>query len=128
SCSGTADLMLLRVQNLSVEYRSVGSPAHAVNDVSFSVDAGEAVAVVGESGSGKTTVALATLALARPGGQITGGSIEFEGRQLLGQPEKVLRTIRGHHIALITQSPRGSLNPVMHVGDQVKAVIRAHSR
>jgi oligopeptide/dipeptide ABC transporter ATP-binding protein len=119
--------VLLSVEGLAVDFRGVGHTAHAVNGVTFGVDAGEVVAIVGESGSGKTTTALAALGLTKPGAQIVAGSVEFEGRQLLGQSEKSLRGIRGGQIGLITQSPRGSLNPVMHVGDQVKTVIRAHS-
>jgi oligopeptide/dipeptide ABC transporter ATP-binding protein len=119
--------VLLKVSGLVVEFRGVGYTTRAVNDVSFDVDAGEAIALVGESGAGKTTAALGALGLVKPGGHIVAGSVEFEGRQLLGQPEKALRRNRGAQIGLITQSPRASLNPVMHVGDQVKTVIRAHT-
>jgi oligopeptide/dipeptide ABC transporter ATP-binding protein len=119
--------MLLRVEGLSVEYGSAGQVARAVNDISLGVDAGEVIALVGESGSGKTTAALATLGLTRPGGTIVGGRVEFDGKSLLDASEKELRTIRGAQIGLITQSPRASLNPVMRVGDQVRAVIQAHT-
>jgi oligopeptide/dipeptide ABC transporter ATP-binding protein len=119
--------MLLSVKGIEVEFRGAGRTAHAVNGASFEVGKGEVVGLVGESGAGKTTAALASVALVKPGGEIVGGSVEFEGTQLLGQSEKALRRIRGAQIGLITQSPRGSLNPVMRVGDQIKAVVRAHT-
>jgi oligopeptide/dipeptide ABC transporter ATP-binding protein len=119
--------VLLSVEGLSVEYGSVGQVARAVNDISFGVDAGEVVALVGESGSGKTTAALATMGLIRPGGTIVRGRVEFDRNSLLDASDKELRTIRGAQIGLITQSPRASLNPVMRVGDQVRAVIQAHT-
>jgi oligopeptide/dipeptide ABC transporter ATP-binding protein len=119
--------MLLDVTDLSVDYRTSGRAAHALSGVSFSVAAGEVVALVGESGSGKSTAALAALGLVRPGAQIVGGSVSFDGEELLEQSEEQLERVRGRQIGLITQSPRASLNPVMRVGDQISAVIRAHT-
>jgi oligopeptide/dipeptide ABC transporter ATP-binding protein len=117
---------LLDVKDLGVEYVTVGVRNSAVNGVSFSVGAGEVVGIVGESGCGKSTVILATLALTRPGGRIVGGSVRFEERELLTLSDKELQEVRGSAVGLVTQDPRGSLNPVMRVGDQIGAVYRAH--
>ena len=119
---------LLEVKDLGVEYVTVGVRNHALNGVSFSVAAGEMVGIVGESGCGKSTVILATLALTRPGARIVAGSVRFEERELLTLSDKELQEVRGSTIGLVTQDPRGSLNPVMRVGDQIGAVYRAHHR
>jgi oligopeptide/dipeptide ABC transporter ATP-binding protein len=117
---------LLEVTGLSVEYTSVGQVNRAVNDFSFTCDAGEVVGLVGESGSGKSTAILATLGLTRAGAHITSGSVRLDGRELLGLSDEQWRQIRGVQIGLITQNPRGALNPVMRVGPQIATVYMAH--
>ena len=98
----------------------------AVRDVGLDVDAGEVVAVVGESGSGKSTTAHAAIGLLPRGGRIDGGSITFDGRDLLSLSDKQWRGVRGREIALVPQDPAVSLNPVHRIGDQVAEVLKIH--
>ena len=120
-------MALLEVDNLSVEYVSLQSRNLAVNDFSFSCEAGEVVGIVGESGSGKSSAILGVLGLTRAGANITQGSVRLEGRDLLGLGDSQWASIRGAQIGLITQNPRGSLNPVLRVGKQIATVYRAHN-
>ena len=125
---------LLEVRDLSVQYRQVGSVNHAVNGVSFNIRRGEVVGIVGESGSGKSSTIFGVLGLTRRSGSIVGGSVHFEGEQLYSAtPEGVdglstesWRRIRGSAIGLVTQNPRGALNPVMRLGEQLVTMYRAH--
>ena len=119
---------LLEVRDLGVTYRGVNTVTRAVNDVSFGIGSGEVVGLVGESGCGKSTVALAVLGLTRHGGEITGGTVQFEDQPLLGLSEGRWRAIRGDQIGLVTQNPRGALNPVLPVGEQIQAIYRAHRK
>ena len=120
-------MALLEVDNLSIEYVSLDSRNLAVNDFSFSCDAGEVVGIVGESGSGKSTAILGILGLTRPGAHIVGGNVRLDDRELLGLSDREWGAIRGDEIGLITQNPRGSLNPVLPVGQQIAGVYRAHN-
>ncbi len=97
-----------------------------VRGVTFSVDAGETVAVVGESGSGKTMTALAVMGLIDPPGAITDGDIHFAGRSLVGLPESQYRQLRGRDLAMVFQDPMTALNPVQRVGAQVAEAIAVH--
>ncbi len=112
-------MALLEVQDLHVEFRSRHGVVRAVDGVSFSVDAGEVVGIVGESGSGKSITALSLLRLLPRAARITGGQIRFDGRDLLRQPERELRRIRGNQIAMVFQDPMTSLNPTLTVGHQI---------
>lgn len=98
----------------------------AINGVSFSLNAGEIVALVGESGSGKTVTALSILNIVPFPGRIFQGSIKYRGEDLVGVDEEKLRYIRGEEIAMIFQDPLAALNPVMNVGDQILEVVGAH--
>ncbi|TVR06561.1 MAG: ABC transporter ATP-binding protein, partial [Salinarimonadaceae bacterium] len=98
----------------------------AVNDVSFSVAAGEVLGLVGESGSGKSVTGLAVLGLIDPPGRIAGGSIRVNGRELVGLPEKDLRSVRGKDVAMIFQDPMTTLNPVLRIDTQMIEAVRAH--
>jgi ABC-type dipeptide/oligopeptide/nickel transport system ATPase component len=117
---------ILVVKDLRVSFHAGPSPQVAVDGVSFPLCEREVVGVLGESGSGKTTVGSAILGLLPPDGNITGGSINFAGQELIGLSEARMRSIRGAAISLISQEPRIALNPVMKVGTQVAEVIRAH--
>ncbi|MBO0820067.1 MAG: ABC transporter ATP-binding protein, partial [Nocardiopsaceae bacterium] len=117
---------LLRVENLSVGYRSRRGPVSAVRDVSFTVGAGETVALVGGSGSGKTTTAHSIVRLLPPGGVIGGGKVRLLGAELTGLGRRELRSVRGRRVGLIPQDPAVSLNPVHRVGRQVAEVLLLH--
>ncbi|WP_405944879.1 ATP-binding cassette domain-containing protein [Streptomyces sp. NBC_00932] len=118
---------LLRINDLSVDFRLESSTVHAVRGVSLEVDAGETLAVVGESGSGKTATALSVLRLnPAPPCVYSGGEILFDGHDLLALSEKELGRIRGHDIAMVFQDPMTSLDPLQRVGSQVAEVLRHH--
>src|SRR5687768_18480634 len=108
---------LLDVQHLTVVFEGPHSRAAAVNDVSFSIAAGETLGLVGESGSGKSVTAFSILRLLQPPGRITAGRVLFQGRDLLTLSEGEMRDVRGKGISLIFQEPMTALNPVMRVGD-----------
>jgi ABC-type dipeptide/oligopeptide/nickel transport system ATPase component len=116
---------LLDVQHLSVTF---GGPSPAVDDVSFQMAAGETLGLVGESGSGKSVTAFSILRLLQPPGRITGGSVIFQGRDLLTLPESEMREVRGAGISLIFQEPMTALNPVMRVGDQIGEALLVHGK
>ena len=119
---------LLDVSGLSTQY--VGARGtrvtRAVDDVSFSLEAGKTLGIVGESGSGKTTLALTLMRLLPPAARIAAGSIRFEGEELLSKSEKQMRALRGKRMAMILQDPMASLNPLFTVGDQIGETLRAH--
>src|SRR5687768_6033777 len=94
---------LLEVEGLSVVFDAAGGPVVAVDEVSFSVAAGETLGLVGESGSGKSITAFSILRLLPPAGRITGGRVLFQGRDLLALPEREMRSVRGAGISLIFQ-------------------------
>jgi peptide/nickel transport system ATP-binding protein len=99
----------------------------AVDDVSFSVHAGETLAIVGESGCGKTMTSLSLMRLVpSPPGRIVGGSIRLSGRNLVTLPEHEMRDVRGNEISMIFQEPMTSLNPVMTIGKQIAETLRLH--
>jgi peptide/nickel transport system ATP-binding protein len=99
----------------------------AVDDVSFSVHAGETLAIVGESGCGKTMTSLSLMRLVpSPPGRIVGGSIKLGGRDLVMLDEAQMRDVRGNEISMIFQEPMTSLNPVMTIGKQIAETLRLH--
>jgi len=119
---------LLRVQDLSVQFRvDRRNWITVVDGVSFDVGAGESVALVGESGSGKTVSSLAVMGLTgNMGGRISGGSVEFDGRDLTSLPAQEWRKLRGTGMGMIFQQPVRSLNPAYTVGDQIAESVRRH--
>jgi peptide/nickel transport system permease protein len=117
---------LLRVQGLRTQFRQDGETYRAVDDLSFSVGAGERLAIVGESGSGKTVTALSLLGLVPLPGRIVGGRILFAGEDLTAITGERYRRLRGDRIAYIPQDPMTALNPVLTVGDQLAETLRAH--
>ncbi len=125
----TADV-LLQVKDLATHFVSARGTrvVRAVNEVSFSLSAGQTLGIVGESGSGKTTLALSLLRLLPPAARIVSGQILFEGEDLLKKSDAEMRRIRGKRIAMILQDPMASLNPLFTIGDQVAEPIRVHER
>ncbi|MEI3230387.1 MAG: ABC transporter ATP-binding protein [Gordonibacter pamelaeae] len=118
--------MLLSVKNLSTEFPVKKGIVKAVEDVSFDVDAGEILAIVGESGSGKSVTSLSVMGLLAEPGHVAGGSMEFEGKDLVHLSEREYRELRGNDMAMIFQEPMTSLNPVYRVGKQIVEAIRTH--
>jgi oligopeptide/dipeptide ABC transporter ATP-binding protein len=118
---------LLKVDDLRTVFHTEAGTAVAVDGVSFSVGRGETVGLVGESGCGKSVTALSILGLVPdPPGRIEGGSILFEGKDLLALPEKEIRKIRGNEISIVFQEPLSSLNPVFTCGEQIREAIALH--
>ncbi len=117
---------LLEVDQLSTSFFTDKGEVRAVEEVSFSVDKGQTVALVGESGCGKSVTALSIMRLIGHPGRITSGQILFRGRDLVRLPEKDMREIRGKEIGMVFQEPMTSLNPVFTIGDQIGEVLRVH--
>ncbi|MCC6982957.1 MAG: ABC transporter ATP-binding protein [Bauldia sp.] len=116
---------LLEVDRLSVSFGRRENELRAVDALSFSIGAGEAVALVGESGCGKSTTAHAIMGLL-PDGATRQGAVRFAGTELLGASRRTLQDIRGDKIGMIFQEPNSSLNPVYRVGDQIAEALRRH--
>jgi microcin C transport system ATP-binding protein len=119
---------LLKISNLDVFFRSAGRNFHAVKKGSFSINRGETVALVGESGSGKSVTALSVMQLL-PYPMAAHGpesSILFDGQELVGAPEPVMRAIRGRRIGMIFQEPMTSLNPLHTIERQIGETLRLH--
>lgn len=119
---------LLTVANLNVEFSTPDGVVHAVNDVSFSVEAGKTLGIVGESGSGKSVTASSILKLNSGVTAKTQGAILFNGRDVLGADDKAIRSIRGSEIAMIFQDPLSALNPYYTIGNQIIEAYRVHHR
>lgn len=122
---------LLEVEHLTTVFPVDGGPiegrwAPAVNDVSFSIAAGETMALVGESGCGKSLTALSIMRLVELPGRIRSGAIRFRGRNLLDLAERDMQRVRGAEIALILQEPMTALNPVFTIGTQIAEPLRVH--
>ena len=102
--------------------------ARAVDDVNFSIEPGETVALVGESGSGKSITSLSIMQLINKPGRIVNGSISLEGQNLLDKSNRQMTKIRGNDIAMIFQEPMTALNPVFTIGNQIVEVLRKHKK
>ena len=118
----TSDPNLLDVRDLSVAF----GDRTVVDRVSLRIAPGETLGVVGESGSGKSVTAFSILRLLQPPGQITGGQVLFEGRDLLALSESDMRAVRGARISLIFQEPMTALNPVMRIGAHIAEALTVH--
>src|SRR5581483_7903434 len=119
---------LLSVENLRVRFRTEEGYVQAVDDVSFTVDPGEVVAIVGESGSGKSVTTMTLMGLTRSPNASFEGAAHFEGVELVRATNEQLRRIRGARIAMIFQDPMSSLDPVHRIGNQIPEQIRVHDR
>jgi len=120
------DTPLLSVRDLQIEFPNQNGAVKAVAGVSFDLFAGQTLAIVGESGSGKSTTAHAIINLLPGNGRIAGGSVTFDGRELVGLDPRELEKVRGQQIGFVPQDPMSNLNPVWSVGFQVEEAIRAN--
>ncbi len=119
-------MALLEVKNLITKFPMPTGVVHAVNDVSFSLDYGQVLGIVGESGSGKSVTGYSIMQILTEPGRIDGGSIKFEGTELVGLSEEELKKFRGNKISVIFQDPMTSLNPVFTIGYQLLEAITLH--
>ena len=123
----TEDAVVLRVNNLSVDFDVKGKSANILSQVSFSLKRGETLGVIGESGCGKSMTALALLRMVpSPPGRISDGQVILDDVDLLTVSKKRINDIRGKEISMIFQEPMTSLNPVYSVGNQLIETIRRH--
>ncbi|QAY66959.1 ABC transporter ATP-binding protein [Paenibacillus protaetiae] len=120
---------LLEIEHLQTHFKTEEGTVRAVDDISLNVRKGEIVCIVGESGSGKSITAMSVMGLIEgPAGRVAGGSIRFDGEDLLKLSRNELRTIRGNEIAMIFQEPMTSLNPVLKIGEQIMEPLMEHQK
>ena len=117
---------LLEVRDLAVKFVTDDGVVHAVDGISYTVDAGRSLGIVGESGSGKSVSSQTILGLTRAGNATFSGQVLFEGRDLLAMSEHDMRDVRGEEIAMIFQDPLSSLHPFHRIGDQLIEAVRTH--
>lgn len=118
-------MSVLDVQNLTVGFRQDGRVVPAVKGVSFHINKGETVALVGESGSGKSVTALSTVSLLGDNAEV-GGSVKYQGQEVVGASEDALRKVRGNDISFIFQEPMTSLNPLHTLEKQIRESLALH--
>lgn len=124
---GSADRPVLEVKGLRTHFYTRDGVVRAVEGVSFSVGAGETLAIVGESGCGKSVTSLSLMRLLpSPPSRIVAGEVRLDGRDLLELSEAEMRRIRGNEISMIFQEPMTSLNPVLTIGRQISEVLMLH--
>ncbi len=122
-------MAMLEIRDLNVTYMTKKRPPfHAVKDASLAIEPGEIVGLVGESGSGKSTLGTAVLRLLAPPGEITGGQVIFDGKDITNWSEDQMRPLRWSEMSTVFQSSMNALNPVLSIGAQFKDTIKAHSR
>jgi oligopeptide transport system ATP-binding protein len=117
---------LLSVEDLHVRFWTRRGTVHAVNGISFDIAPGETLGIVGESGCGKSVTSLAILGLLSRNGRVESGKAVFQGRDLVSQSDRTLRSVRGKEIAMIFQDPMTSLNPVLTIGRQIREALETH--
>ena len=115
----------MEIKDLSVSFRQDGALTHAVRGVSFTVERGETVALVGESGSGKSVSALSTVSLLGDSAEVS-GSVTYDGQQMIGADDALLRKVRGNDISFIFQEPMTSLNPLHTIEKQLAESLALH--
>jgi len=117
---------VLKVTDLNMHYETLSGNVTAVKDVSFTVHEGESFGLVGESGCGKTSVAMSLLQLQADNAKISSGSINLDGKELVGLNESELRKIRWDSISIVFQGAMNAWNPVVKIGEQIREAIREH--
>ena len=118
----------LKVEHLSVSFFTDEGEVQAVRDVSFSLNAGEVLAVVGESGCGKSVLCKSIMKLLPENAKIKNGKILVNGEEIAGYGERRMRELRGKLFSMVFQNPMTSLNPTMTVGAQIAEAVRAHQK
>lgn len=118
--------MLLTVDRLKTHFYTSEGIIRAVDDVSFKIERGRILGIVGESGCGKSMTAMSIMRLVPSPGKIVGGSINFDGHDLLKLSNEEIRRLRGDRMAMIFQDPMTSLNPVFTIGEQIAEILRTH--
>jgi peptide/nickel transport system ATP-binding protein len=118
--------VVLRVKDLRTQFRTRAGVLKAVDGVSFEVERGRILGLVGESGSGKSVTGYSILGLIEPPGMIAGGEVLLNGQDLTRLKGEALRRVRGAQVAMVFQDPMMTLNPVLKVGTQMIAAVRAH--
>ena len=118
---------LLEIRDLAVQFESDAGDIKAVDHINLTIRRGEVVGLVGESGSGKSVTSVAILRLIRRPGRVTSGTITFDGVDLASLTEEEMRQVRGAKIALVSQSPRTALNPVIPIGRQISRLFQLHA-
>lgn len=121
------DTPLLELKDMRVAFKSTTGTVEAVRGINLTVYPGQSVAIVGESGSGKSTAAMAVLGLLPGTGEVTGGQIFFDGKDITNYSEKEMQGLRGSHIGLVPQDPMSNLNPVWRIGTQIKESLKANN-
>jgi oligopeptide/dipeptide ABC transporter ATP-binding protein len=119
-------MSLLEIEALRVEFPGSDGPLAAVKGVDLALEAGEVVGLVGESGSGKSLTCRAVMRMIPEPGSIAGGSVRFDGTDVLGLSTAKLRDLRAHSIGMIYQNPFGSLNPTLRVGAQIAETLKVN--
>jgi peptide/nickel transport system ATP-binding protein len=119
---------LLELRQLEVEYGFGDRPARAVDGVDLAIHQGEVLGLAGESGCGKTTIANAVMQILRPPARIAGGSILFEGEDIVRKRPQELRRYRWRNVSMVLQSAMNALNPVMKIGEQFMDAMQAHEK
>ena len=120
-------MALLEVNDLHTSFFTDAGEVEAVDGVSFRLDHGKVLGIVGESGSGKSVTAYSVMQILAPTGKIVSGSVKFDGQELVGADEKLLRSVRGNRISIIFQDPMTSLNPTYTIGRQLMEAILLHT-
>ena len=119
---------LLEVNDLHVSFFTPAGEVKAVGGISYSLNYGEVMGVVGESGSGKSQEAYSIMGLLQSPGRVTGGSIIFEGQDVLKFSKEEMTSFRGNRVSMIFQNPMTCLNPVYTVGNQLVEALHAHDK
>lgn len=119
---------LLEIEDLKVSFFTPAGEVKAVNGISYNLDEGRVLGIVGESGSGKSVSVSALMQLLVFPGRVVGGSITFDGRDVLAMSEEQIQEVRGKEIGMIFQDPMTSLNPVFTIGEQLIETLRRHTK
>lgn len=119
---------LLEIKNLKVSFFTPAGEVKAVDDISYNMGYNEVMGIVGESGSGKSVEAYSVIGLLQNPGRVTGGSITFEGEDILAYNEEEMRKFRGNKVSMIFQNPMTCLNPVYTIGNQLIEALTCHDK